>query len=216
MWYWFMPSGLYGLWWAKAEIRDSQLSGQEIHSHQLYLVYLMALNSPCICKEWICPSYLACQVNFMTMAEDYLIRYILSMAILLLLWRYLAKGSRTDTVLQKRKHEAFITILMLFTLKDDKTTCSFYDIYYRHSTWQWIWEHTYNLAIYTCVLCTDTDDMITFMPTCMLLGIHSILPFWLIVCAYMLCLCYKCIWIFMCTDACFIMQNIYIKTSPFV
>ena len=49
-------------------------------------------------------------------------------------------------------------------------------------------------AIDTCVLCTDS--MITSMYVCMLLAIYSILPCLLLVCAYMLCKCYKCIQIF--------------------
>ena len=43
----------------------------------------------------------------------------------------------------------------------------------------------------------STDGMILFMCPCILFASYSMLPHWLVVCAYILCISCKCIWIFM-------------------
>ena len=50
-------------------------------------------------------------------------------------------------------------------------------------------------CIYIRVLCTD--DMLTFVHACVLLATYSMLPYWIIIHAYILWLCYKYIWIFL-------------------
>ena len=60
-------------------------------------------------------------------------------------------------------------------------------------------------ALYAQVLCTD--GIVTFMYACLLLALYNMLPYWLIVCAYMLCICNKC---FLCMDVCFTIWNVYI------
>ena len=49
-------------------------------------------------------------------------------------------------------------------------------------------------AVYTCMLCTH--GMIIFKYLCILLSTYSILPYWLIVCSYILYMTFKCVWTF--------------------
>ena len=76
---------------------------------------------------------------------------------------------------------------MLFTLKDEKPLLALtmiFIIFIQHDNESdnicTIW------ATYTCMLCTD--GMVIFMQPCKLLSGYSILSYWLIVCAYMLCI----------------------------
>ena len=68
-------------------------------------------------------------------------------------------------------------------------------------------------SVYTCAL--STDGLITLMCAFMLLALYNVLPYWIIVCAYMLCVCYVSIWIFI-VYGCILYSIEYLYHFPYI